>query len=266
MIPKIIHYCWLSNEAFPESIQSCINSWKKHMPEYDFILWDTKRFDINSNLYVKQAYESKKYAFASDYIRLYALYMYGGIYLDSDIMVFKSFDELLDHEAFTGFETDEKIAAWIFASEKGNPLFKELLEYYEQRKFLFPNGSFDTTPNVVPVTSTLYRHGLRGNGAMQTLDHITVFPRTYFCPHIPYGDYPDCYSENTYAQHLFNGAWISPEERKLISQKHSIEKQYGKIVGLVFYGIQILRKEGIHPFIQKLKVHIQEQQQERIKK
>ena len=83
MIPKIIHYCWLSGEPIPWQLQICMASWKKYLPEYEFVMWDTQRFDINSLLWTKQAFEAKKYAFAADYIRLYAVYTYGGIYLDS---------------------------------------------------------------------------------------------------------------------------------------------------------------------------------------
>lgn len=263
MIPKIIHYCWLSNDPFPEFMQRCIESWKKFMPEYEYVLWDTNRFDVNSNLYVKQAFESKKYAFASDYIRLYALYNYGGIYLDSDILVYKSFNDLLNCKAFTGFETNDKIAAWIFATEKNNPLFEELLKYYDNRKFIFPNGSFDITPNVVPVTQKLSERGLKLNGEYQELDEITIFPRTFFCPNIPYGNYLDCYSEYTYAQHLFNAGWQDEKQKEIIIRKHIIENKYGKIVGLLYYGIIVLKREGIYSFIRQWQVRISEKKRKK---
>ena len=82
-IPKIIHYCWLSGEDKPPFIQKCISSWKKVMPDYEIWCWDTKRFDIHSVKFVEEAYNVKKWAFAADYIRLYALYNYGGIYLEN---------------------------------------------------------------------------------------------------------------------------------------------------------------------------------------
>ena len=102
MIPKIIHLCWLSGDEYPPMIKKCIESWKRYLPDYEIMLWDTKRFDVNSVLWTKQAFECKKYAFAADYIRLYALYHYGGIYLDSDVLVYKSFDDLLDLPYFIG--------------------------------------------------------------------------------------------------------------------------------------------------------------------
>ena len=92
MIPKRIHLCWLSGDPYPAKIGKCLASWKKHLPDYEVVLWDTKRFDLESSPWVKQAFEAKKYAFAADYIRFYALYNYGGIYLDSDVEVLRSFD------------------------------------------------------------------------------------------------------------------------------------------------------------------------------
>lgn len=100
MIPKKIHYCWLSNDPYPEKIEKCINSWKEKLPDYEIIKWDLNRFPLEKSLWVKQAYEARKYAFAADYIRLYALATEGGIYLDSDVEVLKSFDDLLDFPYF----------------------------------------------------------------------------------------------------------------------------------------------------------------------
>jgi mannosyltransferase OCH1-like enzyme len=96
MIPKKIHYCWLSGEKMPEDAISCMKSWQKMMPEYELVLWDTNRFDVNSVPFVAEAVSVKKWAFAADYIRLYALYTEGGIYLDTDVFVRKSFTNLLD--------------------------------------------------------------------------------------------------------------------------------------------------------------------------
>ena len=99
MIPRKIHFCWLSNDDFPPLIQHCLNTWKDVLPEYEIILWDTKRFNVNSISWVKEAYDAKKYAFAADYIRLYAVYTEGGVYLDSDVEVIKSFNDLLQYKS-----------------------------------------------------------------------------------------------------------------------------------------------------------------------
>lgn len=253
-IPKIIHYCWLSGEEFPELIQNCIDSWKEHLSDYEFVLWDTKQFDVNSCPYVKQAYDLKKYAFASDYIRLYALYNYGGIYLDSDIQVFRNFDDLLNGEGFLGFETEKTLAGWILASEKGNPLFKELLDYYDGKNFVFPDGHLDLTPNGNPITEICVKHGVILDNTLQKLEHVTIYPRTYFCPMIPNSDEPECYSEMTHAQHLFNAGWVDVSQKELIIKKRTIAKKYGTLVSLIYYGMMVLRKEGIFSFFRRWKI------------
>ena len=256
MIPKIIHFCWLSGEPYPDLVEKCILTWKQKLTDYEFVLWDTKRFDVNQIRYVKEAYEMKKYAFASDYIRLYALYHYGGIYLDSDIEVYKSFDPLLDSKAFTGFENDSHIAAWIFGSEKGNPLFKELLGYYDGKSFYYPDGTPNMTPNVMPVTKTLIKHGLVLNGKEQKLDNITVYPRDFFCPYNPFIQEQNRFTENTYCKHWFDGKWVDKEQKKLIEKKHLIESKYGSAAGKVYYSLGVLRKDGIYSFINQLKTMI----------
>ncbi|MDY3745756.1 MAG: capsular polysaccharide synthesis protein [Lachnospiraceae bacterium] len=249
-----MHYCWLSGEPFPELIQNCINSWKEHLTDYEFVLWDTKKFDVNSCPYVKQAFDVKKYAFASDYIRLYALYNYGGIYLDSDIQVFKNFDDLLNQKGFLGFESEDTLAGWILASEKGNPLFKEFLDYYNDRNFVFPDGHFDLTPNGNPITEICVRKGLKLDNTLQKFENVTIYPRTYFCPVIPNSDAEECYSVHTYAQHLFNAGWVDVAQKELLVKKREIQKKRGTLVALIYYGVMVIKQEGIFSFFRRWKV------------
>ena len=116
-IPKIIHYCWLSENPVPEDMLRYMATWKEHLSDYEFIKWDFNRFDINSSVWVKEAFENKKYAFAADYIRFYALYHMGGIYLDSDVEVLKSFDDLLDLPYFVGAEKAQTPEAAVIGAE-----------------------------------------------------------------------------------------------------------------------------------------------------
>lgn len=146
MIPKIIHLCWLSGDEFPETIKMCLDTWHHQLPDYEIWLWDTKRFDINSTIWTKQAFEKKKYAFAADYIRLYALYNYGGIYLDSDVIVYKSFNPLLNLPYFIGQDYNRGFEAAVIGAEKGMPWIKHILDYYDNRQFVMEDGSFDMRP------------------------------------------------------------------------------------------------------------------------
>ena len=147
MIPKIIHLCWLSGDPYPKKIQFCIDSWKKYLPDYEIILWDTNRFDVNSTLWTKQAFEAKKYAFVADYIRFYAVYNFDGIYLDSDVEVIRSFNKFLNLPYFVCSEavpTSVELAA--FGAEKGTAWVKDAMEYYEGRAFVQDNGERAMTP------------------------------------------------------------------------------------------------------------------------
>lgn len=172
MIPKIIHWCWLSNDPLPKLLEACIQSWKEHLPDYEIKLWNMSNFDVNSVPYVSDAVKARKWAFACDYIRAYALYTEGGIYMDSDIFVRKNFDFVLNNRAFSAMEIHHddyqqalskgyidpngnkrndvryihgsQIQAAILGSEKGHPFFRDVLDYYETHSFIKKDGSIDT--------------------------------------------------------------------------------------------------------------------------
>ncbi len=195
MIPKIIHLCWLSGDPFPPIIEICINSWKKKLPEYKIIVWDKKRFDINSCQWVKQSFENKKYAFAADYIRFYALYNYGGIYLDADVEVLKSFNPLLVREYILGEEAGGDIEAAVVGAEKGAAWVKECLDYYDGRTFIKPSGNFDMRPVPLLVNSVVRKYQMK------------VFPYQYFSPK-DYNVGRIDIREETYTIHHFDGKWV----------------------------------------------------------
>lgn len=249
-IPKVIHYCWLSGEKFPALIQKCIDSWKEKLPDYEIKCWNTENFDVNICQYTKEAFQEKKYAFVSDYVRLYALYNEGGIYLDSDIEVFKKFDDLLDNPSFTCFENNHTVAAWIFGSVKGNPLFKQFLDYYIGKSFILPNGKYDLTPNPLPITCICQKEGLILNGKQQKLKDIMIYPKEYFCPYDKATEQLNI-TENTYAIHYFNGAWIPESKKKIVVKRKNIVRKYGKIIGYLYYGFNVWKVEGVRQLIRE---------------
>ena len=182
MIPKKIHYCWFGRGEKPKLAEKCIASWKKYCPDYEIIEWNEDNFDINSNRYVREAYESKKYAFVTDYVRLFALINHGGIYMDTDVEVVRSLDEFLTHEAFSGFEEEAWIPTGLMACEKDFPLFREYLSYYDKAKFINEDGSLNTTTNTFTITMMTENHGLVRNGEFQVVEGFALYPREVFCP------------------------------------------------------------------------------------
>ncbi len=131
MIPKIIHYCWFGGNEKPKLAKKCIESWKKFCPDYEIVEWNEQNVDVNMNAYTKMCYENKKFAFLTDYVRLLVVEKHGGIYFDTDVELLCSFDDMLDNDAFFGFENPEYVNTGVgFGAEKGNLLVTQMLEEY----------------------------------------------------------------------------------------------------------------------------------------
>lgn len=215
MIPKIIHYCWLSDDEYPESIKECLASWKEVLPDYEFRLWNRKQFDIDCTQWTKQAFEAKKYAFAADYIRLYALYNYGGIYLDSDVVVYKSFNDLLHLPYFIGEDITHCFEPAIIGSEPHQKWLKDVLDRYEGLSFVDLDGSYNMkglpivfhdrlTPRYqfkkvrLPLSCSDYSEGV-----------INVFPSSFFNSR----DYIGAIKTvDSYCSHNYIGSWLEPRK------------------------------------------------------
>lgn len=207
MIPKTIHYCWFGRGEKPKLAQKCIASWKKFCPDYEIIEWNEDNFDVHKNCYTEEAYNSKKYAFVTDFVRLYVLYNYGGIYMDTDVELLKPLDSFLRYEAFSGFESAQFVPTGLMAAKEGVPIIGELLDYYNDKHFVKQNGELDLTTNCVSITQIMCKHGLKLNGQFQTVNGFTLFPQEYFCPFInETGELKK--TEKTVAIHWFNKSWL----------------------------------------------------------
>jgi mannosyltransferase OCH1-like enzyme len=227
IIPKTIHYCWFGSKEKPYIVKQCIESWKRHLSEYQFIEWNESNFDIRCNTYVQEAYEARKFAFVSDYARAYALYNYGGIYLDTDVEVFKPFDDFLHHDSFWGFEQENFIATSTIGAAKGNKLLKRFVESYEDISFKKKDGSYNDLTNVSMITTLLQSMGLKLNGEYQEIKGIASFyPQTYFSPY-DYINVRKFITENTYAMHHFHKSWLPPKIRYKSNLKHFVAKIIG---------------------------------------
>lgn len=228
MIPKTLHYCWFGGNPLPELAKSCIDSWKKHCADYDIIEWNEQNFDITINNYVKEAYESKKWAFVTDFVRLWVIEKYGGIYVDTDVEVVKSLDSFLKHSAFSGFERDNKIPTGIMGGEKQNAWCKYQLRYYENRNFILPDKSLDMTTNVKIITDlTQKEDGIILNNSYQELPSGAVFyPSEWFCPKNPQTGFLHI-TKNTHTIHHFAGSWIDKKERDINNFRRKYFARFG---------------------------------------
>lgn len=221
-IPKIIHYCWFGGNAIPEKLQRCIDSWSL-LKGYKLMRWDESNCSFDENDFVKKTYQEKQLGYIGDYYRLKALYEYGGIYLDTDVKVNKSFDDLLHYKVFFSFIFDCSIGSAIIGAEPGNPLIENLLDMYDATVFtknvsqkvfewcgdrLLVNGY--ATSNYY-YTYYILKHykAFRLNNRFQDLDDFVIFPKEYF--------EIGTLTSRHYAIHLCSGEWrIKADDTKSI--------------------------------------------------
>lgn len=252
-IPKIVHYCWLSGDPYPELVQRCMQSWKEKLPDYEFMLWDMNRFDIHSVPWVEQACVAKKWAPASDYIRLYALYNYGGIYLDCDVEVVKAFDDLLNRSYFFGkehtpdkTENRDSVEAAAFGCEKENAIVKEAMDYFATHNYLDDKGVLD--PMTLPTLLSLIISKFSG-------PKIEVFPMDYFSPKNTRTLELNV-TKNTYCVHHFNGSWHSVAQQKYVKLRTILCQKFGEKIGELISLLAIipinLRYEGFVKTFRKI--------------
>lgn len=219
MIPRKIHYTWFSGEPYPKIIEQCIQSWHHYMPDYEYILWDAERIKKIDNLWLKQCIETKKWAFAADFVRMYAIYTEGGIYLDTDCMVYRSFDPLLDNVSFIGKEysihvegrrTEMYLTSHCFGAEKGDWFVGRVLSYYINRPFVMSEDEslpmrLKYNTEYLPfihseIAKQIGYNPFPSANMEQHLEHnVTVYPSYYFDA--------TCETPQTFARHLAMGSW-----------------------------------------------------------
>ena len=206
-IPKNIIYVWVGDKPKPQKVLDCIKTWKEQMPEteWNYIEINDNTFDISENKYCQGAYNVKKWAFVSDYLRLKALYEYGGIYMDTDVVVYKSLDEFLKYDFFTGFEQLHYPVTATMGCIKDNELVKEMLDVYDNKEFVMHNNWWEYETNTVIMSNIIGKYFDRDRMEYQEKDNMAIYPRETFCSWE--GDKPD----NVYTQHLMFGSWGSSE-------------------------------------------------------
>lgn len=205
-IPKKIHYVWVGGKEIPKDLKKCMKSWEKYLDGYEIIEWNESNFDMDSHPFLKAAYEAKKWAYISDYIRAYVIYNEGGIYLDTDIILLDNFDKFLNHEAFVGFENSDHPFTAVFGAKPKHPLIKKMLDYYDR----LDSYNFDfQSNNTISVSDILINEYKckTGNEYQELKDGIIVYPDTILCNP----------SKDSVSIHIFTGTWLG--NKKTIKYK-----------------------------------------------
>lgn len=252
MIPKKIHYCWFGGNPKPKLAKKCFRSWKKYCPGYEIIEWNEDNYDLSAApLYVRQAYEAKKWAFVTDYVRLQVVYDQGGIYLDTDVELRKPLDPLLENRAYYGFEDGANVNTGVgFGSEQGHPLLQEIMEDYREIPFLLEDGSYDLLSCPVRNTAAFLRHGLRQDNSLQTLEgDVRILPSDYLNPK-DWKTGEIRLTENTLSIHHFSASWYTPEAQRKLRKRH--RKEWLRHLPSTI-GWKLLGKERYEKIREKLK-------------
>lgn len=232
MIPKIIHYCWVGNAPKPKSVLYCIESWKKFCPDYEIREWNESNYDFNKNLYMKQAYEAKKWGFVPDYARLDIIYEYGGIYLDTDVELIKSFDEMLNQTAFMGFENTGDGEFFVncgqgFGAVPHHEIIGAARNMYEHIRFLNEDDSYNMLPSPHYTTQILKKYGLMQENRDQKLSDMMVYASDILCPkNFRTGEIN--ISKRTISIHHFTASWMDEKIKNELKRQQHLEKHLGK--------------------------------------
>lgn len=236
MIPKIIHYCWFGRNPLPKLAQKCIKSWEKYCPDYEIIEWNEDNFDISAcPLYVRQAYEAKKWAFVTDYVRLKILYDFGGFYFDTDVELCKSLEPLRENHCFMGIENSIrciKVNTGLgMGAEPGFLLLKEMAACYNEQPFILPDGQMDITTCTVRNTEILKKHGYAEENRLQVIAGATIYPAEYFSP-VEMESGKRKITPNTYSIHHYSLSW-TPVENQIKRKKNLRRSKLREIIYII---------------------------------
>lgn len=238
LIPHIIHYCWFGGNPLPKSAVQCIESWKKYCPGYEVREWNESNYDVHACPYVQEAYQTKKWAFVSDYARFDILYSYGGVYFDTDVELIRPIDDILLKGPFLGMEQPDTEKACVYVAPglgmgavAGHPIYHAILSEYKTKHFQNDDGTYNQTTIVKYTTDTLREYGLSDAQHVQCVDGIWIYPWDYFCP-MKYQTGELAITSNTRSIHYYSATWLTKEEQAAHRLTIQASKQFGAGIGI----------------------------------
>lgn len=228
MIPKTIHYCWFGKNEKPALARKCIESWREVCSDYSIVEWNENNFDVTSNPYTKMCFETKQWAFLSDYVRLIVVYRNGGLYFDTDVEVIRNFDTLLNHGAFFGFENSHYIATGLgFGAVKEHPSVLAMIHQYKH----VIDGDMKTVMCPKLNTEALIPLGLKCDGSLQRLsNNTTIYPSDYFNP-LDDSTGQLKITENTYSINHYGKSWM----KKSLKIRSKLTRPLHRLLGTDFF-------------------------------
>ena len=244
MIPKIIHYCWFGGNPLPPFACKCIESWKKFLPDYEIKEWNEENFDVNSVPYVREAYNEKKYAFVSDYVRFFVLYKFGGLYFDTDVEIINNVNDVITKGPFMGCENYPPKDCYPqvnpglgLGAEPEMLLYKNILDMYRKMHFLDANGQQIPGTVVTFTTELLVEKGLKKEGAVQNVGGVWIYPKDYFCP-MDYITGNIDITKNSRTIHHYSATWLP---------------WYGKFEKWICHKLGLRYRDFLHRNVPKIK-------------
>ena len=241
MIPKTIHYCWFGGKPLPENTKKYIRTWKQFLPDYRIMEWSETNFSIQSAPdYVREAYEAKKYAFVSDYVRIKKLLQYGGIYFDTDVEVVRPFEQYLEgHSMVMGFEGEQTLTTAFIACCEGHPFMEEFEKTYHARHFLKEDGSMDLTVINDGFSRQAGEWGidLTRNEYQETDEKIAVYPAAVFSA-FDIRNWHENPSSVTCTIHHMDASWVDKKGSVHIAAIKGLQRilgyeRYDRVKGLL---------------------------------
>jgi len=211
-IPKKIHYGWFGSKEIPDDLKKCMESWSKFCPDYEIIRWDENNYDVTKHEYMNRAYKAKKWSRVNNYARLDIIYEHGGIYLDNDVEIIRSLDDLLFHQAFMAFESGGHVNPGSgFGAKKHSEIIRILRDDYNNRDFSDDLIDMGLTTSPIYQSEVLEKQGLKLDNSFQHVNGLAIYPKDFFSP-LNWMTKKMKITENTYTIHHYDGSWVNKME------------------------------------------------------